>query len=56
VDSFNPSVAARLVDPLGQWARYVPELSRLMRGELERISKTPGLSKNVFELAKKALA
>jgi aminopeptidase N len=55
VDAFNPSVAARLVDPLGQWARYAPALSQLMRGELERISKSPGLSKNVFELTTKAL-
>jgi aminopeptidase N len=56
VDAFNPSVAARLVDPLGQWARYAPALSQLMRGELERITKSPGLSKNVFELTTKALA
>jgi aminopeptidase N len=56
VDSFNPNVAARLIDALGQWARYAPELGALMRAELERITKSPGLSKNVFELASKALA
>ncbi|HEX3919589.1 MAG TPA: aminopeptidase N [Caulobacteraceae bacterium] len=56
VDSFNPNVAARLIDALGQWARYTPELGALMRAELERITKSPGLSKNVFELASKALA
>ncbi|MFI4933489.1 MAG: aminopeptidase N [Caulobacterales bacterium] len=56
IDTFNPSVAARLVDPLGQWARYEPELGQLMRGELERITKAPGLSKNVYELASKALS
>ncbi|MFI4975077.1 MAG: aminopeptidase N [Caulobacterales bacterium] len=56
VDAFNPNVAARLIDPLGQWARYSPELGALMRAELERISKAPGLSKNVYELASKALA
>jgi len=27
-----------------------------MRAELERITRSPGLSKNVFELASKALA
>ncbi|HEX3408333.1 MAG TPA: aminopeptidase N C-terminal domain-containing protein, partial [Caulobacteraceae bacterium] len=56
VDGFNPNVAARLMEPLGQWARYRPELGDKMRAELERITRTPGLSKNVFELASKALA
>ncbi len=56
VDAFNPNVAARLIDPLGQWARYAPELGKLMRAELERITQTPGLSNNVYELASKALA
>src|SRR5581483_6657061 len=56
VDAFNPNVAARLIEPLGQWPRYKPELGALMRAELERITAHPGLSKNVFELASKALA
>jgi aminopeptidase N len=56
VDGFNPNIAARLLEPLGQWARYTPELGALMRAELERITKSPDLSKNVFELASKALA
>jgi aminopeptidase N len=55
-DAFNPNVAARLMEPLGQWARYKPELGALMRAELERIRNSPGLSKNVVELAGKALA
>jgi aminopeptidase N len=49
-------VAARLMEPLGQWTRFKPELGALMRAELERITRSPGLSKNVFELASKALA
>ncbi|HZZ34474.1 MAG TPA: aminopeptidase N [Caulobacteraceae bacterium] len=56
VDAFNPSVAARLIEPLGAWARYAPELGAMMREQLERIVKSPGLSKNVYELASKALA
>jgi len=56
VDAFNPNVAARLVEPLGAWARYTPELGALMRAELERITQAPNLSKNVYELASKALA
>ena len=55
-DGFNPNVAARLVEPLGQWTRYAPELGALMRAELERVVASPGLSKNVFEVASKALA
>ncbi|HWA62141.1 MAG TPA: aminopeptidase N [Caulobacteraceae bacterium] len=56
VDAFNPNVAARLIEPLGAWARYTPELGALMRAELERIVQSPNLSKNVYELATKALA
>jgi aminopeptidase N len=53
-DSFNPMTAARLIEPLGGWRRYKPELGALMRNELERIAGTEGISKNVFELASKA--
>jgi aminopeptidase N len=56
VDAFNPNIAARLIEPLGGWARYAPHLGALMRAELERIAKTPHLSKNVYELASKSIA
>ncbi len=55
-DSFNPSVASRLIEPLGAWRRYKPELGELMREQLQRIVDAPGLSKNVFEMASRALA
>ncbi|PIB93240.1 aminopeptidase N [Caulobacter sp. FWC2] len=55
VDSFNPMTAARLVEPLGNWRRYKPALGRLMREQLERVAAHPDLSKNVLELATKAL-
>ena len=55
-DGFNPMTAARLVEPLGGWRRYKPELGKLMKAELERILAAPGLSKNVFELVSRALA
>ncbi len=55
VDAFNPSVAARLVEPLGGWRRYRPELGQLMKAQLERIVAHKGLSKNVYELASKAI-
>ncbi|HJV40992.1 aminopeptidase N [Caulobacter sp.] len=55
VDAFNPMTAARLVEPLGAWRRYKPELGALMREQLERVATHPDLSKNVLELATKAL-
>jgi aminopeptidase N len=55
-DGFNPMTAARLVEPLGGWRRYRPELGKLMKAELERILAAPGLSKNVFELVSRSLA
>jgi aminopeptidase N len=54
-DSFNPMTAARLVDPLGGWSRYRPELGGMMQAQLQRILASRGLSKNVFELASRAL-
>ena len=56
VDRFNPMIAARLVEPLGAFRRYRPELAGMMKAELERIAGTEGLSKNVYELASRALA
>ena len=40
----------------GGWRRYRPDLGALMKAQLERIVAVDGLSKNVFELASKALA
>ena len=56
VDGFNPMTAARLVEPLGGWRRYRPDLGEAMKAQLERIAEAPGLSKNVFELVSRALA
>jgi aminopeptidase N len=56
VDGFNPMTAARLIEPLASFRRYRPELSALMKAELERIVAAEGLSKNVYELASRALA
>ncbi len=56
VDGFNPNVAARLIEPLGGFRRFKPELADKMKAELERILSAEGLSKNVCELADRALA
>jgi len=53
-DAVNPMTAARLIEPLSGWRGYRPELGALMKAELQRIATTPGISKNVFELADKA--
>jgi aminopeptidase N len=55
-DRLNPSVAARLVPPLGRWRRFDEARAAMMRAELERIVAAPGLSKDVFEQASKSLS
>jgi aminopeptidase N len=55
VDGFNPMTAARLVEPLGGWRRYGSKQGELMKRQLQRIAAAPGLSKNVYELATRAL-
>jgi aminopeptidase N len=54
-DAFNPNLAARVVEPLTSPGRFAPHLAALMRAELERLSATTTLSKNVRELVEKAL-
>ncbi|HEY7900321.1 MAG TPA: DUF3458 domain-containing protein, partial [Caulobacteraceae bacterium] len=55
-DAFNPSVAARLVEPLCQWPRFRADLASLMRAELQRIAASGSISTNLAELVEKALA
>jgi aminopeptidase N len=56
LDKANPTTAARLVQPLGQWRRYDAARQGLMRAQLERILATPGLSPNTYEMVSKSLA
>jgi aminopeptidase N len=55
LDPVNPQIAARLLGPLVRWRRYDLGRQQLMRGEMERILAAPELSKNVYEIAAKAL-
>ena len=55
-DAVNPMTAARLLEPFGAWRRYTPGVGESLRRELERVAAHPGLSRNVGELASKALA
>ncbi len=55
LDRLNPQGAARLVGPLGHWQRFDARRRELMREQLGAICRQDGLSKDVFELANKAL-
>jgi aminopeptidase N len=56
IDPSNPQLAARAVQPLGQWRRFDPARQALMRAQLQRVHDTPGLSTNTYELVSKSLA
>ncbi|MGE5270374.1 MAG: aminopeptidase N [Thiohalocapsa sp.] len=56
LDQPNPQLAARLVQPLGQWRRYDAARQGLMRAALDRILAAPGLSPNTYEMVAKSLA
>lgn len=56
IDTFNPQLAARLIEPLIQWRKYDPTRQQLMRQELERLKEVPNLSNDVYELVIKSLA
>ena len=55
LDPLNAQTAARFVPPLGRWRRIEAGRSALMRGELERIAATPGLSRDTSEQVSKSL-
>ncbi|MGH6871555.1 MAG: aminopeptidase N [Rhizomicrobium sp.] len=55
LDKINPQVAARLTGAFETWRRYDASRQALMKAELEEISRTPGLSPNLFEVTGKML-
>jgi aminopeptidase N len=56
LDAINGQMAARTINPLGQWRRQDSGRQALMRAELERILAVPKLSRGTYEKASKALA
>ncbi len=56
LDKLNPQVASRLASGFKDYKRIPKSLQDLMKPELERIIKTDGLSKNVYEIVSKILA
>ena len=55
LDKLNPQMASRLASGFKDMKRTPKNLQDLMRPELERIIKTDGLSKNVYEIVSKIL-
>ncbi|UCH75069.1 MAG: aminopeptidase N [Rhodospirillales bacterium] len=55
LDPVNPQVAARLLTPLGRWRRFDAHRRNIIRGQLRRILKRQGLSRDVYEIAAKTL-
>ena len=55
MDRVNPQVAARLFGVFESWRRFAPQIAAPMRAEIERVAKSDGLSKNLFEIATRAL-
>jgi aminopeptidase N len=55
LDGINPQTAARMAAAFEAWRRYDAERQRLMRGELEAMAASPGLSANLYEMVTKML-
>ena len=56
LNATNPQIAARLLLPLIQWKNYNASRQLMMKSQLQRISETPNLAKDVFEITEKGLA
>jgi aminopeptidase N len=54
LNSLNPQIASRLVNPLTKWRNYTGR-EALMRSQLERLASLPSLSRDVFEVVSKSL-
>ena len=55
LDPINGQIAARLVQPLGQWRRTDTGRQVTMRAALADVLALPGLSKGTFEMVSKSL-
>ncbi|MBM4281733.1 MAG: aminopeptidase N [Deltaproteobacteria bacterium] len=56
LDAFNPQIAARFLTPLTRWRRQDAPRQEQMKSELRRVLERPACSRDVFEIASKALA
>jgi aminopeptidase N len=55
LDPLNPQTAARMSTAFESWSRYGADNQDIARAELSRILKTPGLSRNLGEMANRML-
>ena len=56
VDKVNPQTAARLVVPLTYWRRLDESHGQMMKAELDNIIAKKEISKDLYEMVKKALS
>jgi aminopeptidase N len=56
LDRINPQVAARMVQALARWRRFVSPQRELMQQRLQAILGTPDISRDVYELVSKSLS
>jgi aminopeptidase N len=56
LDTINPQIAARLVEPLTRWRRYEDAHAVLIRSALQRVALENKLSADVYEIVNKSLA
>ena len=56
LDKTNPQIAARLLQIMIRWQRYNKHQQGLMKRQFQRILSVENLSKDVFEIAFKAIA
>ncbi|MBL6815092.1 MAG: aminopeptidase N [Pseudomonadales bacterium] len=56
LDALNPQVAARMTTPLTRMGRYDSARQQLMRQELNTLSESPTLSRDLYEIVIKSLA
>ena len=55
LNGLNPQIAARLVTLFADWKRFEPQRRVLMQNAVKSILATPDLSRDVFEMAERAL-
>ncbi|MFH1157232.1 MAG: aminopeptidase N [Pseudomonadota bacterium] len=55
LDRANPQISARLASAFNRWKRYDKNRQALVKQQLERISGTQELSRDVFEIVSRAL-
>lgn len=55
LDRINPQTAARFVPALGKWRKIEPMRAASMKGQLERIAATDGLSRDTAEQVTRSL-